>query len=265
MLDALERGFKNFGIDYYLVGAVARDIWLQAINDIKPSRTTKDIDLGVLINDKGKFELLRAYLVENENFIPTHDNAFALLWNDRIIIDLMPFGAIEDFDGSVTVTGTGFTNIDVPAFKEIYLSGLPKIELEDKHQFKCCTLPGIVILKLLAWEDRPEIRQTDLIDICEILNHYFEINDNEIWENHSDLFTDEDVELIQVSATVLGREIKKIINTNQNIYTRLQKLIRFNIKDSINSRMIRIMTQYFENSIETNCVILENLLRGIQE
>lgn len=166
MLDALERGFKHFGIDYYLVGAVARDIWLQGINEIKPSRTTKDIDLGVLINDKGKFELLRDYLIKNENFILTHDNAFALLWDGRIVIDLMPFGAIEDFDGGVTVTGTGFTSIDVPAFKEIYQAGLPNIELENKHQFKCCTLPGIVILKLLAWQDRPESRRKDIIDIC---------------------------------------------------------------------------------------------------
>ncbi len=34
MLSALERGFRKFEIDYYLVGAVARDVWMSGINKI---------------------------------------------------------------------------------------------------------------------------------------------------------------------------------------------------------------------------------------
>jgi len=30
MLDALERGLEKFNIDFYLVGAVARDVWMTA-------------------------------------------------------------------------------------------------------------------------------------------------------------------------------------------------------------------------------------------
>ena len=56
MLSALERGFKIFGIDFYLVGAVARDVWMSGINKIAPRRTTDDIDFAVLINDKGTYE-----------------------------------------------------------------------------------------------------------------------------------------------------------------------------------------------------------------
>lgn len=32
MLAALERGFKKLGIDFYLIGAVARDVWMHAIH-----------------------------------------------------------------------------------------------------------------------------------------------------------------------------------------------------------------------------------------
>ena len=49
MLSALERGLEKFGIDYYLVGAVARDVWMSGINNIAPKRTTGDIDFAVLI------------------------------------------------------------------------------------------------------------------------------------------------------------------------------------------------------------------------
>jgi len=44
MLYALQRGLEKFGIDFYLVGAVARNVWMTGINNIAPRRTTGDID-----------------------------------------------------------------------------------------------------------------------------------------------------------------------------------------------------------------------------
>jgi len=33
ILLALERGFKKFNIDYYLVGAIARDMWMRGLHE----------------------------------------------------------------------------------------------------------------------------------------------------------------------------------------------------------------------------------------
>ena len=96
MLSALERGFNKFGIDFYLVGAVARDVWMSGINKIAPRRTTGDIDFAVLINDKGIYEALKTFLVETEGFHPFKGNPLVLIWKDKTIVDLLPFGAIED-------------------------------------------------------------------------------------------------------------------------------------------------------------------------
>ena len=35
MLSALERGLTKYKVDFYLVGAVARDVWMGGINKIK--------------------------------------------------------------------------------------------------------------------------------------------------------------------------------------------------------------------------------------
>ncbi|MFV8327221.1 hypothetical protein [Flavobacterium sp. ZS1P14] len=43
MLSALERGLKKFDIDFYLVGAVARDLWMSAINHIPSVNTIEDL------------------------------------------------------------------------------------------------------------------------------------------------------------------------------------------------------------------------------
>jgi predicted nucleotidyltransferase len=168
MLEALERGFDRFGIDFYLIGAVARDVWMRGIHDAAPKRTTGDIDFAVLINKKGIFEALREYLIDEEGFHPSKENAFVLLWKSRQEVDLMPFGRIEQ-NGRIEVQGTGLTTQHVTGFKEVYEAGLPEVELEDKHRFKFCTIPGIVLLKLIAWNDRPEYRRSDIEDISDIL------------------------------------------------------------------------------------------------
>lgn len=264
MLSALERGFEKFGIDFYLVGAVARDVWMSGINKIAPRRTTGDIDFAVLINDKGIYEALKDYLIKTEGFQPTKENAFVLLWKDKTEVDLLPFGAIEDEEGKVTVQGTGYTTVHVPGFTEVYEEGLPELELAGDHQFKFCTLPGIVILKLIAWDDRPEARRDDINDISDILNHFFNMYDNEIWENHHDLF-EEEADLKHIAAKVMGREMKKIAGRNEKLFARIEGILNANTDDMPNSKMAAIMIEYFENTVEDNVLLLQQLKNGFTE
>jgi hypothetical protein len=34
IFQALERGFLKFGIDFYLVGATARDVWMKGVHNL---------------------------------------------------------------------------------------------------------------------------------------------------------------------------------------------------------------------------------------
>lgn len=265
MLSALERGFSKFGIDFYLVGAVARDIWMMGINKMPATRTTGDIDFAILINDKGVYEALKGYLTEQENFQPVHDNAFVLIWKDKTQVDLLPFGDIENEDGSVTVEGTGFTTVHVPGFNEVYEEGLPVVVLEEAHTFKFCTLPGIVILKLIAWHDRPENRRDDIKDISDILHHFFDMHNEEIWENHSDLFDGEDEDLKHIAARVMGREMNKIARRNNKLYERIADILQVNTVNASTSKIATIMAEHFENTIEDNVNLLLQLKKGFTE
>ena len=76
-------------------------------------------------------------------------------------------------------------------------------------------IDGIVLLKLIAWDDRPESRRDDIKDISDILNHFFDMNDNEIFENHHDLFEKEEASLKHIAARVMGREMSKIAKKNE--------------------------------------------------
>ncbi|MCA6361693.1 MAG: hypothetical protein IM638_01530 [Bacteroidetes bacterium] len=219
ILEALERGFAKFGIDYYLVGALAREVWMRGLKDITPRRATSDIDFGILIKNSEHFAELKDYLINKEGFTGYKENAFVLIAPNRRQIDILPFGEIEK-EGKVTVKGTGMTTIYVDGMKEVFEEGIPEVSFEEKITFKVCTLPGIVLLKLIAYDDRPEIRRDDLIDIADILIHFFNIYDELIWSDHNDLF-DDDKSLEKISARVLGREMSKFLKRNEKLTERV--------------------------------------------
>ena len=263
MLTALQRGLTRFKIDFYLIGAVARDVWMNGINNITPRRTTGDIDFAVFISKIGVYENLIEYLIEKESFQPYKGNAYVLIWNNSIEIDLLPFGAIEDENAKLS--GLGLANINLQGFTEVYEIGLPTVDIEGKNQFKFCTLPGIVLLKLIAWDDRPEARRDDIKDICDILNHFFSMYDNEIWENHSDLFSEENDDLNHIAARVMGREMSKIAKKNEALFERINKILEANTNNIPNSKMAIVMIEYFENTLEESVLLLRQLRLGFTE
>jgi predicted nucleotidyltransferase len=264
MLTALEDGLSQFGLDFYLIGAVARDVWMHGIHNKTPFRATRDVDFAVLINDKGVYEQLKQYLVDSKGFTPSRENGFVLLWKDKKQVDLLPFGEIQDEEGKVTIKGTGFTTIHVPGFSEVYDEGLPEVELGGVHKFKFCTLPGIVLLKFIAWSDRPEKRRDDIKDISGILHHFFDMHAEEIWSEHSDLFEDE-TDLPGIAARVMGREMGKIARRNKNLYLRIENILN-NATEMENPNAIAdIMTEYYQNAVEDNVAILRHLKQGFTE
>ncbi|WP_341838615.1 nucleotidyl transferase AbiEii/AbiGii toxin family protein [Chitinophaga pollutisoli] len=265
MLQALERGFKKFEIDFYLVGAVSRNVWMSGINNISPRRATRDIDFAVFINDKGIYEAIKEYFISEEDFEAYKGNAFVLLWKDGTQVDLLPFGNIEDENRRVTVEGTGYTSVNVDGFKEIYDEGLPEIEMQDVSPFKVCTLPGIIVLKLIAWDDRPEVRRDDIKDISDIISHFFSMNDNLIWDEHSDLFEGDDADLQLISARVIGRLIKKIADRNDKLQERIQRILANNAGEPAESRMAAIMVEYFNTSVKECTDLVREILKGFEE
>lgn len=57
VFDDLEKALKEADIDFYVLGALARDMMLS--NDQVSTRTTMDVDLAVYINESDKYEEFR--------------------------------------------------------------------------------------------------------------------------------------------------------------------------------------------------------------
>lgn len=263
ILEALERGFSKFGIDFYLVGATARDVWMKGVHEMLPKRATSDIDFGIMIKDSGIFADLKNYLIEVEGFVPYRENAFVLIWKDKTQVDLIPFGELEK-QGVATVKGTGFISMNVEGFKEVYEEAAEEIQTDDINKFKVCTLAGIVILKLIAWDDRPEMRGDDIDDIAEIIKNYFHFNSEAIWENHSDLFTD-DNNLDDIASQYLGREIGKIVSGNPKLIERIKFILGKGLADSNSNNLDELLATESDETIDFSRSLISHILAGIKE
>src|SRR5437867_1010522 len=90
---SFERALTAIDIDFYLIGAIARDTWF--VQKGVRALGTKDVDFAVLISDKNKYLYLKKFLIEKEGFTPSTSNEYMLFDKKGNQIDLLPFGAIE--------------------------------------------------------------------------------------------------------------------------------------------------------------------------
>ena len=185
VFDIIDEIMIHHEIPYYLIGVSAIALELLK-NGIKPSRGTKDIDFAIMISSINEYENLSASLVK-EGF--NNVKAPWTFYSDKfnVAIDLLPFGDIEEQD--TVQFNERYSDLHVLGFKEV-LENPEKIQIEEKI-VNIPPLPGMVVLKLIAWSDRPEERENDLTDILRIIEHYFEHNFDEIVEFHHDTFPED--------------------------------------------------------------------------
>ena len=250
---------KELEIDFFIIGAIARNIWYVSNNE--NSRGTKDIDFGVYVSDVKKYNELREELKSNYGYKESTENAFCLITQDGKQIDLLPFGEIEK-EGQVIIEGKGLTKVNLDGFKEAFEFGVNEVEIGEE-KYKACSIPGVMILKLIAYDDRPNRRIKDIVDINSICLNYPALEADFIWGNHFDLY-EGDIEHYEVGVIVLGREMKKLVLTNSDLENRIISIIDKAIEQE--SPVLSLMIQNSEDeTIEDKKYILEKLKFGFTE
>jgi len=236
LLQVVEKVFVKCDVDFYLLGAIARDAWY-AKGQIE-SRATRDVDFAVYISKKEKYDEVLEELISNHGFSVIKDVPFRLQTPFSFTIDIIPFGEIS-IDEAVLPDENWDRPIFVNGFEEIFRKATIQVKDEDDDlEFKVATLPAILLLKLIAYDDRPEKRTQDPQDIVQIIENYFEIEKEMIWEEHHDLF-DEDSELIKIGVRVIGRKIKQIISENEALKERVLNIL--SLEDRVQKNMAKAM------------------------
>ena len=179
-------------------------------------------------------------------------------------IDILPFGQLEVDDG-VVVEGEGLSRIKVNGFKEVYLASVEEVYMLDNKQFKVATLPAIFLLKLIAFDDRPDQRPNDPEDCIQIIQNYFNLQSEIIYNQHNDLFGNDELTLELISSRVIGREMRKTLDQNDALRERTTQILISHIAQQEKSSFILRMASYVYLGTEECVRYLEEVLSGIAD
>ncbi|WP_166962118.1 hypothetical protein [Yeosuana marina] len=260
VFDIIDEVMLKLNVPYYLIGASA--IALELLKDgIKPSRGTKDIDFAIMISSIQQFETIVKEL-SNYGFNKVEAPWTLYNGNFNIVIDLLPFGEIEE---KFTVNfNKRYTDLHVLGFNEV-LKEPETVRIEEKF-VQIPSLQGMVILKLIAWSDRPEERDSDLGDILRIIEHYFSLNLDEIVEYHNDIFPEEgELDQLKIAARVLGRKARHFLDISPTINKRILKTINENVINVENSEIAKQWIRNKDWNLGYAVEILEELRLGLVE
>lgn len=258
VFEIIDQTMIDHKIPYYLIGVSA--IALELLKKgIKPNRGTKDIDFAIMISTMGQYEKLSETLVNKGfNRVKAPWTFFSQKYN--VAIDILPFGEIEEQD--TVQFNERYSDLHVLGFKEV-LEESEQVEIEEKI-VNIPPLAGMIILKLVAWSDRPEERENDLSDILRIIDHYFDHNFDEIVEYHNDIFGEDEFDQILISAEVLGRKARKILAKSEVLESRIINVLEQNLKSEFQSTIARDWATKKDWEIEYALKVIKSFYTGIQ-
>jgi predicted nucleotidyltransferase len=91
MLTAFAHVLQQLDIDFFLVGAAARDIRLSADPGYTPKRATKDVDIAIMLASEKQFYQVKEALLATGDFTAHDELAIKLYYKQGVEIDLLPF------------------------------------------------------------------------------------------------------------------------------------------------------------------------------
>ena len=237
ILQALNSFFQSKKIDFYIVGATARDILLTNLYGLIPERKTMDIDIAIAISDWKEFEIIERELPQREYFEKDSHQKQRFIYKGFYAIDVIPFGKIAQKDGNIYWPPDGVIAMSVSGFPEIAAATI-SVSIDNEFDIKVSSLSGFFLLKLMAWKDRYLSSSKDAYDIALILLHYLGINEQRAVQEHYDLYEAEPFDQIEASGRLIARDIKALIGRNKDTMTYLMEILRREIELSQESPLV---------------------------
>ena len=217
VVNALQAATARLQMDFFLMGAAARDLWLTHAYGIDIKRQTEDVDFAVMLEDWKSFDTLRESLLAGGEFIGRPGPATHSLFHRPTSwpLDIVPFGGIERADRTIAWPPDQSTVFDCFGAKEALRASL-WVRLPAQAELRVASIPALTLLKILAWQDRRYTHPgRDAYDLFLYLRNYFDCGAFErATDDHADLFTvpNDEYDYTTAGARLLGRDIASLLD-----------------------------------------------------
>lgn len=212
-------------VRWYMIGANAINIHF-IIREESEMRVTEDIDFAVYLNSYPEFENIKRDLIDL-GFKWNKSRPYRFTKTDNsLILDIIPFGGISAGDEIKFYDGN--VNLSVKGLKEM-MGETVRMSIDEDVRLPLASLDALAILKLVSWNERPEWRGKDLDDFLHILDKYFDLHADEIFEDYNYLFHPYSDNMKIIGAEVMGLKLKSILKAHDPLYSDLHSILDENI------------------------------------
>lgn len=210
LIRTLDQVAMQLRIDYFVIGATARDILIEHVHGLETTRATRDVDFAVAVSSWEEFSRLKTRLVETGAF-HAGEHLHRLTFGEgsgAYPLDLVPFDGVER-NGEIAWPPKGDFVMNVAGYRDAHDSALD-VEIEPGFTVKIVSLPAMAILKILAWNDRRD-RDKHASDVLLILRHYHQAGqlDRLYDAGNADLLERHGYDVELAGAALLGRDARR--------------------------------------------------------
>lgn len=265
LLQKLTDYFQSIGSDFYVIGASARDIILSGIHNQTSARRTTDLDIAIAIKDWDKFEQISKGLCEIDGFQKSSKQKQLFLYKLIFKLDIVPFGEVAKADNNIYWPPKEEFAMSVVGFTEVANKTLD-VTIDDEFTVKVASLPGICILKLVAFNDRKYQTNKDADDLAFIIENYLDINIERAAAEHYDIYEVENFNTFTAGANLLGKDIKSILWENDEIIQTFIQILEDELKLEDESPLMNQMIETHKSlKYDTIAEAMNNLLHELKQ
>jgi predicted nucleotidyltransferase len=247
-------------ISFFVVGAFARDIIMMA-HGIAIKRATEDVDFGIQVKSWEQFQQLKDSLINTKQFKPDKKQQQRIKYRDLVEVDIVPFGSIEK-DGAITWPAEETVMITL-GFDEAYKDTI-LARLAEDIEIRICSLAGLTLMKLIAWNDRRARYRKDAEDLGFIMSTYLDAGNRDriLGEEaeQGDLLT-ADFDYFLAGARLLGRDVARLLTDRS--YAPIMKILDEQTGERNQYPLVEAMLRSFYGEFQKALSMLESLKQGI--
>lgn len=262
IIEAFQTILGDRAYDFILIGASARDLIMDSIHELGLSRLTKDVDFALFVPEWNDYTYIRARLIDSGKFSATKI-IHKLVFDNTYEIDIVPFGDIQNEQGQYTWPPENIKAMNVAGFVEVNKAGL-QIDT-GTLKFTVASIPGICIMKLLAWNDRGMADDRDGKDLGFILANYIDLIYDDLYTLHEDLMTAGDFDRIITTARIMGRDIYRLLSNNPTALQQLRQILTQGTADEQYSRLAIAIKEGGVGNYKQAYLSLSALLAGLSD
>ncbi len=254
---------EELEIDFFVVGAAARDLILGQFYDLPTGMVTKDIDIGITVSNWKHYQKIKDRLISTGSFSSDEKIVHRLKYKNSRFVDIIPFGSVETPEGMVCWPPEYSIEMNVTGFQDAWKNTI-SVCLAKGLDIRFVSLAGMTVLKFIAWNDRHhEFPTKDAVDIATLLKYYSQAgNEERLFNSNSDLMEAEDFDFDFAGARLLGRDMAEIMSPKTK-KTVLDILAHNTDPDTNDSLIIAVANHLSDKDYERALKFLQNLKKGI--